>query len=183
MQVRNTQLNKEARELRAENMSMQETLEHVKHEAVSGEKARHHYQLWCRHFQKRSPPCLPHPALWLLRWCPANRALQVLTETMGNFATPCPSRPVGLPSLTQVVAAEARAKELQEELTGTYKEKSRLAEELVAASRQLQIVRDSNEAQARPKSRPPAANSMPRSTMPPRPSTSSSLVYASQLHC
>lgn len=45
--------------------------------------------------------------------------------------------------------AEARAKELQEELNGTYKEKSRLAEELVAASRQLQIVRDSNEAQAR----------------------------------
>ena len=52
--------------------------------------------------------------------------------------------------MMQVVAAEARAKELQEELNGTYKEKSRLAEELVAASRQLQIVRDSNEAQARP---------------------------------
>lgn len=49
----------------------------------------------------------------------------------------------------QLGAAEARAKELQEELTGVYKEKSRLAEELVAASRQLQIVRDSNEAQAR----------------------------------
>ena len=47
----------------------------------------------------------------------------------------------------QVVAAEARSKELQEELTATYKEKSRLAEELVQASRQLQIVRDSNEAQ------------------------------------
>ena len=47
----------------------------------------------------------------------------------------------------QVVAAEARSKELQEELTSTYKEKSRLAEELVQASRQLQIVRDSNEAQ------------------------------------
>ena len=49
----------------------------------------------------------------------------------------------------QVTAAESRAKELQEELTGVYKEKSKLAEELVAASRQLQIVRDSNEAQAR----------------------------------
>ncbi len=49
----------------------------------------------------------------------------------------------------QVAVAESRAKELQEELTGVYKEKSRLAEELVAASRQLQIVRDSNEAQAR----------------------------------
>jgi len=49
----------------------------------------------------------------------------------------------------QLGTAEARAKELQEELTGVYKEKSRLAEELVAASRQLQIVRDSNEAQAR----------------------------------
>ena len=47
----------------------------------------------------------------------------------------------------QVVAAESRNKELQEELTATYKEKSRLAEELVLASRQLQIVRDSNEAQ------------------------------------
>ena len=46
-----------------------------------------------------------------------------------------------------MVAAEARSKELQEELTATYKEKSRLAEELVQASRQLQIVRDSNEAQ------------------------------------
>lgn len=48
---------------------------------------------------------------------------------------------------TQVVAAESRSKDLQEELTATYKEKSRLAEELVGASRQLQIVRDSNEAQ------------------------------------
>lgn len=48
-----------------------------------------------------------------------------------------------------MIAAESRAKELQEELTGVYKEKSKLAEELVAASRQLQIVRDSNEAQAR----------------------------------
>ena len=47
----------------------------------------------------------------------------------------------------QVVAAESRNKELQEELTATYKEKSRLAEELMLASRQLQIVRDSNEAQ------------------------------------
>ena len=46
-----------------------------------------------------------------------------------------------------MVAAEARSRELQEELTATYKEKSRLAEELVQASRQLQIVRDSNEAQ------------------------------------
>ncbi len=52
-----------------------------------------------------------------------------------------------VPLNTQVVAAEARSKELQEELTATYKEKSRLAEELVQASRQLQIVRDSNEAQ------------------------------------
>ena len=50
-------------------------------------------------------------------------------------------------SPTQAVAAEARTRELQEELTATYKEKSRLAEELVQASRQLQIVRDSNEAQ------------------------------------
>ena len=49
----------------------------------------------------------------------------------------------------QSVVAEGRARELQEELTGSYKEKSRLAEELVAASRQLQIVRDSNEAQVR----------------------------------
>ena len=45
--------------------------------------------------------------------------------------------------------AEARAKELQEELTATYKDKARVAEELVAAGRQLQIVRESNEAQAR----------------------------------
>ena len=59
--------------------------------------------------------------------------------------------------IIQVVAAEARARELQEELTGTYREKSRLAEELVAASRQLQIVRDSNEAQVGlPMARPPA---------------------------
>lgn len=43
--------------------------------------------------------------------------------------------------------AENRAKELQDELTDTYKEKSRLAEQLVAASQQLQIVRESNEAQ------------------------------------
>ena len=49
----------------------------------------------------------------------------------------------------QVKLAESRTKELQEELTETYREKSRLAEELVAASRQLQIVRDSNEAQVR----------------------------------
>ena len=42
-----------------------------------------------------------------------------------------------------------RAKELQEELTATYKDKARVAEELVAAGRQLQIVRESNEAQAR----------------------------------
>ncbi len=48
------------------------------------------------------------------------------------------------------MAAEARARELQEELTGSYKERSRLAEEQVAASRQLQIVRDSNEAQVQP---------------------------------
>ena len=47
----------------------------------------------------------------------------------------------------QVAAAEGRSRELQEELTATYKEKSRLAEELVAAQRQLQVVRDSNEAQ------------------------------------
>ena len=40
IQVRNTQLDKEARELRAETTSMQETLDRVKHEAVSGEKAR-----------------------------------------------------------------------------------------------------------------------------------------------
>ena len=43
-----------------------------------------------------------------------------------------------------MVAAESRSKDLQEELTATYKEKSRLAEELVGASRQLQIVRDSS---------------------------------------
>lgn len=49
----------------------------------------------------------------------------------------------------QAAAAEARAKELQEELTATYKDKARVAEELVAAGRQLQIVRESNEAQAR----------------------------------
>lgn len=54
-----------------------------------------------------------------------------------------------MPWLLQVAAAESRAKQLQEELTGVYKEKSQLAEELMAASRQLQIVRDSNEAQAR----------------------------------
>ena len=60
----------------------------------------------------------------------------------------------GAPQWVQVVAAEARAKQLQEELTGTYREKSRLAEELVAASRQLQIVRDSNEAQVRAGARP-----------------------------
>ena len=58
-------------------------------------------------------------------------------------------------SLYQVVAAEARARELQEELTGSYKERSRLAEEQVAASRQLQIVRDSNEAQVRAASHAP----------------------------
>ncbi|KAK9845276.1 hypothetical protein WJX81_001992 [Elliptochloris bilobata] len=49
----------------------------------------------------------------------------------------------------QAAAAEARAKELQEELTVTYKDKARVAEELVSAGRQLQIVRESNEAQAR----------------------------------
>jgi hypothetical protein len=48
----------------------------------------------------------------------------------------------------QVRLAESRASELQEELTSTYKEKCRLAEKLVEASHQLQIVRDSNEAQA-----------------------------------
>lgn len=53
------------------------------------------------------------------------------------------------PGARQAAAAEARANELQEELTVTYKDKARVAEELVAAGRQLQIVRESNEAQAR----------------------------------
>ena len=47
----------------------------------------------------------------------------------------------------QVIAAEARNKELQEELTATYKKNSGLAEDLMAAQRRLQIVRESNEAQ------------------------------------
>ena len=51
--------------------------------------------------------------------------------------------------LVQVAAAETQAKELQAELTSTYREKAKLAEDLVAASRQLQVVRDTNEAQAR----------------------------------
>ena len=57
--------------------------------------------------------------------------------------------PEALAGANQAAAAEARAKELQEELTATYKDKARVAEELVAAGRQLQIVRESNEAQAR----------------------------------
>lgn len=63
----------------------------------------------------------------------------------------------------QVVAAESRNKELQEELTATYKEKSRLAEELMLASRQLQIVRDSNEAQVneRPQKTPLLQTNIP----------------------
>ena len=47
----------------------------------------------------------------------------------------------------QVIAAEARNKELQEELTATYKKNSGLNEDLMAAQRRLQIVRESNEAQ------------------------------------
>ncbi len=47
----------------------------------------------------------------------------------------------------QAIAAEARNRELQEELTATYKKNSGLAEDLMAAQRRLQIVRESNEAQ------------------------------------
>ncbi len=61
-----------------------------------------------------------------------------------NTELPCPA---GV-CCCQAAAAEARAKELQEELTATYKDKARVAEELVTAGRQLQIVRESNEAQA-----------------------------------
>ena len=51
------------------------------------------------------------------------------------------------PIALQAIAAEARNKELQEELTATYKKNSSLAEDLMAAQRRLQIVRESNEAQ------------------------------------
>ena len=51
------------------------------------------------------------------------------------------------PIALQAIAAEARKQELQEELTATYKKNSGLAEDLMAAQRRLQIVRESNEAQ------------------------------------
>ncbi len=41
----------------------------------------------------------------------------------------------------QVRQLEARGKEMQEELTTVYKEKGRLAEDLVGVSRQLQVPR------------------------------------------
>ena len=50
--------------------------------------------------------------------------------------------------------------ELQEELTATYKDKARTADELLAAGRQLQVVRESNEAQAR--GPPPRTGCQPR---------------------
>eukprot|EP00884_Botryococcus_braunii_P018248 jgi/Botrbrau1/5106/Bobra.0128s0017.1 len=86
LQIRNVQLDKEASELRAENLTLRDSAELLQHAMVHNEKAR---QL------------------------------------------------------------EAKVKEMQEELTGVYKEKGRLAEELVATSRQLQVVRDNNEAQGR----------------------------------
>ena len=42
-----------------------------------------------------------------------------------------------------------RAKLLQEELTGLYKEKAKLVEDLMTGSKQLQIVRENNEQQSR----------------------------------
>lgn len=71
---------------------------------------------------------------------------QTPTGWLTTFAVTTLSCPAGG---CQAAAAEARAKELQEELTATYKDKARVAEELVTAGRQLQIVRESNEAQAR----------------------------------
>ena len=51
--------------------------------------------------------------------------------------------------LAQVAVAEAQTRKVQEELNDALRDKARLAEELVAAQRQLNIVRESNEQQAR----------------------------------
>ena len=49
----------------------------------------------------------------------------------------------------QYAAVEARAQQLQDELTAAYKDKATLAEQSLQATRQLQVVRDINERQAR----------------------------------
>ncbi|PRW45473.1 autophagy-related 16 [Chlorella sorokiniana] len=49
----------------------------------------------------------------------------------------------------QFAALEARAQSLQDELTAAYKDKAALAEQSLQATRQLQVVRDINERQAR----------------------------------
>lgn len=59
-----------------------------------------------------------------------------------------PTIPATIPAM-QYAAVEARAQQLQDELTAAYKDKATLAEQSLQATRQLQVVRDINERQAR----------------------------------
>lgn len=64
-----------------------------------------------------------------------------------------PTHPPCVPALPQnppqYAALEARAQQLQDDLTAAYKEKAAAAEQGLQATRQLAVVRDINERQAR----------------------------------
>lgn len=79
-------------------------------------------------------PC--HPA----KNCTACRSLPAVLKRC--------CRPPPRPWL-QYAALEARAQQLQDDLTAAYKEKAALAEQSLQATRQLQVVRDITERQAR----------------------------------
>lgn len=116
LQVRNAQLDKEASELRLENTVLSETVEVSRVAAVNNEEVR----LSRRHQAAAAVPCS--------RISPVT-ALLAREECCGM----------------QVVALREQAKTLQAELNAVYKEKAALAAEVLAATKQLAIVRENFE--------------------------------------
>jgi len=189
--VRNGQLEKEARELRAENSSLLADVESSTLSAVTSQQvpaAVTSMLLGRGPAVHRTPVCAdlshsPTAVLSVLEHSLPEAlsseagALLVAGLPVGRPARRQPGRQAGQQAsrarprrasaqvcprgcCRQAAAAEARAKGLQEELTATYKDKARTADELLAAGRQLQVVRESNEAQAR--GPPPRAGCQPR---------------------